>query len=820
MRIPLDYYRILGLPIQATAEQLQQAYRDRALQLPRHEYSEVAIDARKQLLDEAYAVLSDPEQRSSYDASFLNNVETQDVTSVKSSDQEIEPGTASTASSADADQEPYIPSLEIQNEQFVGALLIIHELGEYELVLKLSRPYLSSGSLSISLDKGRLGNPQLIRPDIVLTTALACLELGREQWQQGQYENAASSLETGLKLLLSEGLFPSLRGEIQADLYRLRPYRILELLALSEENFAERQQGLQLLQDMLQERGGIDGTGNDQSGLSIDDFLRFIQQLRGYLTSAEQQALFEAEAKRPSAVATYLAVYALLGRGFSQRQPAAIARAKQMLMRLGKRQDVHLEQSVCALLLGQTEEASRALELSQEYEPLAFIREHSQGSPDLLPGLCLYGERWLQTEVFPHFRDLAKEGVSLKDYFADEQVQTYLENMPTAADTASDWAVEPQQVDEALTTATLQVPSDRSTPSSSNSHRASEAIEHQQGDLSWQDTELPDYAVQQPGVVRSQQAVEHEPVPANTSASVTATLAPTVSTSPVSGVSSPSTSEGILSTPQVTELNTTSLPRESSPSRRRRQTKSRKQTSGSLFTHLRRTKSLPQALPSADDIPPLLLPSRVKRTPAKSKSYGKTGPVILLALACLVGGGVVGLLALGTYKVLHKNVQSSSALGLKGEQPLVQLDRPPLPIPVPESEAIATDSSITKETAQEVVETWLDSKAQALGKDHKVEPLEEILAPPALSRWQKRAEVAKNNNSYWQYKHSVEVESVKTVKDRPERATVEAAVNEVAQLYQGDKLKNSSSYNDNLRVRYDLVRQDTKWRIRDMTVLK
>jgi DnaJ-class molecular chaperone len=71
VRIPLDYYRILGLPIQATAEQRSQAYRDRTLQLPRREYSEAAIASRKQLLDEAYAVLCDPEQRSAYDASFL-----------------------------------------------------------------------------------------------------------------------------------------------------------------------------------------------------------------------------------------------------------------------------------------------------------------------------------------------------------------------------------------------------------------------------------------------------------------------------------------------------------------------------------------------------------------------------------------------------------------------------------------------------------------------------------------------------------------------------------------------------------------------------
>ncbi|MGB8687789.1 MAG: DnaJ domain-containing protein, partial [Microcoleus sp.] len=71
MLIPLDYYRILGLPIQATAEQLHQAHRDRTLQLPRREYSEVAIVARKQLLDEACAVLSDSDGRKAYDASFL-----------------------------------------------------------------------------------------------------------------------------------------------------------------------------------------------------------------------------------------------------------------------------------------------------------------------------------------------------------------------------------------------------------------------------------------------------------------------------------------------------------------------------------------------------------------------------------------------------------------------------------------------------------------------------------------------------------------------------------------------------------------------------
>lgn len=416
MRIPLDYYRILGLPIQATADQLKQAHRDRTLQLPRREYSEAAIATRKHLIDEAFAVLSDPEQRQDYDDQFL-----------------------ATAYETDELTDEQALTIEIDDRQLIGALLILQELGEYELVLKLGRPYLSSGTAN--LQDGRFGDPKLVLSDIVLTVALSCLELGREQWQQGQYENAAEALETGQELLLREGLFASVRGEIQSDLFKLRPYRILELLALPDANAEERQRGLLLLREMLRERNGIDGTGNDQSGLNIDDFLRFIQQLRGYLTAEEQQLLFEEEARRPSAVATYLAVYALLGRGFAAQQPALIRRAKSMLIKLSHRQDVHLEQSICALLLGQTEEASRVLELSQEFEPLAFIRENSQGAPDLLPGLCLYAERWMQDEVFPHFRDLAKQKASLKDYFANEQVQAYLEELPAEGEAQPAWAM-------------------------------------------------------------------------------------------------------------------------------------------------------------------------------------------------------------------------------------------------------------------------------------------------------------------------------------------------------------------------------------------
>ncbi|MEB3231930.1 MAG: J domain-containing protein, partial [Leptolyngbyaceae bacterium] len=442
MHIPLDYYRVLGLPIQATASQLSHAHRDRTLQLPRREFSEWAIAARRQLIDEAYEVLSDPTQRQNYDASFFSKPYDMAIASSPSSDEanhdSVDPNIGdpsvapNPAKSGGANPSAAIPRIEIHDHQFIGALLLLYELGEYELALKLGRPYLAGGEKSLA--NGQLGDPQIVSADIVLTIALSCLELGREQWQQGQYEAAAESLETGQELLLREGLFVSVRGEIQTDLYKLRPYRILELLALPEDRQVERYQGLRLLHDILEERGGIDGKGNDQSGLNTDDFLRFIQQLRTYLSVTEQQQIFEVEANRPSAVGTYLTVYTLIAGGFAHRQPALIQSAKQYLNRLGNRQDVRLEQSICALLLGQTEEANYLVEHSHEQETLAYIRKHSADSPDLLPGLCLYTEQWFRTEVFPQFRDLLTEDAALKGYFADPSVQAYLEALPSVED--------------------------------------------------------------------------------------------------------------------------------------------------------------------------------------------------------------------------------------------------------------------------------------------------------------------------------------------------------------------------------------------------
>ena len=418
MRVPLDCYRILGLTHLSGIDKIHQAHRDRLLSMPRREYSDAAIASRKRILDKAYEILLEHDQ-------------------LRGQPSVTNAANGTTTLDEPVNDRPVVtlpPQIEADEKDFAGLLLILYELGESEKVLFLAKPYYDPEEAE--QQSSRISPHD---PDLLLSVSLSYLELGREYWKQGEYESAAGSLESAQEILLREGLFLSIRSEIQADLFRLRPYRILELLATPDNHTNEHRKGMSLLQEMLDARRGIDGSGNDYSSLGIDDFLRFIQQLRSYMTVIEQQTLFEDEARRPSSVATYLAVYALIARGFSQRQPALIRRAKGLLVKLSAKQDIYLEKAVCALLLGQTEEASTAIDNSAEEDQIAFIRQNSEGAPDLLPGLCLYSERWLQEEVYPHFRDLMSQIVSLKDYFADEQVQSYLEELPNTGALSSDW---------------------------------------------------------------------------------------------------------------------------------------------------------------------------------------------------------------------------------------------------------------------------------------------------------------------------------------------------------------------------------------------
>lgn len=774
MKIPLDYYRILGLPPQATVEQLQQAHRDLSLQLPRREFSEVVINSRKRLIDQAYQVLSDPDRRRDYDGKLLATAYSAseslplETTGNRPLGVDTDLGEATLRSLA---TEPSVGeetglTITIEPENLAGALLILLDLGEYEQVLSLAQPY------SPVATSARLPT-QPDQADLVLIMTLACLELGREQWQQRHYEMAASSLQKGQAWLVQQNQFPTVRAEIQAELYKLRPYRILELVASPLDQTRERRQGLQLLKAMLEDRGGIEGQEDDLSGLAIDDFLRFIQQLRDYLTTTEQQELFEQEARRPSPVAIYLTVYALLARGFADHQPALIRRAKQLLMRLGTRQDVHLEQAVCALLLGQTEEANHALELSQEYEPLAYIREHSRQSPDLLPGLCLYTERWLREELFPHFRDFRDQEATLKDYFADPKVQAYLESM--VVDLEIDRPSGRRNQHYRPQPRTTPTP-DRVPETSARLSKGSLAEVRSGAATGTKDSGSLSQSTLQPKILGNGR---QSPSPRALATELTQSL-----------------EDGLSVAERVAQLSPAGqlMPRNPQPA-------------SSEETTRVSAKPDPKAVASlapGQDFPPAgTIQSRRQSPLGRSPRWGRLS---LVTLAVLGGVGLLGFGAMRTAEGLASPRISGRPLEISLVEPAIEIPSAPT----------ADEQIGVKDIAKGVIEDWLAVKRSALGKEHQAEGLTGILIEPLLTQWQRRATAAVQENWYWEYEHSVSVDTVTPDDPTVDQLQVTATVQEKARLFEYEVENTSASYSDNLTMRYDLVRQEGKWYIQNM----
>ncbi len=788
MRISLDYYRILTIPIKASKEQIDLAYEDRIQQKPRREYSRIAIEARKSLLHQAYDVLSDEIKRSEYDGKFLTKSKQASSSPAKADRGQSSQGTEAT----ELESSPIDPTIEIPLKLVVGALIVLHELAEYEQVIRLGNYYLNnSGYINeVEADEfsshhaSSISDPRStvqrgitlhsasednnltsynINPkeDIILAMTLSYLELGREKWRIQEYETAAYSAQIGLNLLKQEQIFYMLQEELETDLYKLRPYRILDLLANSPANSPQRAKGLKLLKAMLEQRQGIEGKGEDYSGLKFDKFLGFIQQVRNYLTTTEQIELFVAEAKRPSFVATYLAMYALLAQGYAKKQPELILKAQEMLKSLSERQEeVHWEQALCALLLGQAKQAHNAIEQSQEKPTLELIRQYSQGSPDLLPGLCFYGEKWLLQEVLSQFRDLAPCQVTLQDYFADKKVQSYLEKLSPAH-------TKPQNA-----------PHVKVKEKVSNSKKTTFA-----NWFPWNKTARKP-AVQYAHVQDITSNIQ--PNPHVKSRSSTATLEPTTNYVQSHRTSSKS-QDSIGQKTQVT------LPK----------------------TQIRQPLTPPSSF--GGDKKLIRREKRVKRRKKTSSNLIKGS---LLSLGLILGLGALGFVF--TNNILQRASKSAQNSASQEEQPSLSIEEPLVSISPGETESgvLEKPKILDATIAKKIVETWLSSKSAAFGNQHNIDQLNKILAPSLLSLWRARALHYKRNNIYRQYQHTVKIRSVNFTEDKPNQATIEAEVKETAKHYQQGKLNSAQSYDDNLLVRYQLIRQGESWLINKSKVVK
>lgn len=385
MDLPIDHFRLLGVPPSMDAQGVLRTLQLRLDRVPHAGFTPETLQERADLLRASADLLSDEARRAAYET---------DLTRLSGGAGSLQ------------------PALEITSSRQLGGLLLLLEGGQpldcFEMVTRCLQP-----PQAPSLGSGR-------EADLTLLAGLSCQEAARELTEQRRFEAAARALQQGLQLLQRLGKRPELREAMHLQLEQLTPYRVLDLLSRDLVAAQERSEGLALLQDLVQRRGGLEGDGDPL--FPQEDFQPFFHQIRGFLTVQEQVDLFSSWGDAGSEAADFLATIALTASGFAQRKPERIAAARDRLQRSG-RAGIEPLLANLHLLLGEAD----AAKVSFEQEASQELREWAASrSPDPLGQLCAYCSDWLARDVLPGYRDLEAES-DLVAYFSDRDVVAYVE---------------------------------------------------------------------------------------------------------------------------------------------------------------------------------------------------------------------------------------------------------------------------------------------------------------------------------------------------------------------------------------------------------
>ena len=401
MELPLDHFRLLGVSPVATEELVLRTLSQRLDRPPEGGFTTDALECRAELLRGSADLLCDRERREEYECLLTElNAESPDT----------------------------LPALEVPSSQEVGGLILLMEAGQAAEAFEGARQALQPPQAPA------LGSNR--EADLSLLAAISAQKAGQERCRDRRFESAAQILHNGIQLLQRMGQQQEQRVRLESDLNALLPYRILDLISRDLAESGSREFGRDLLDQLVQRRGGLDGDQDPE--FPQESFQSFFQQIRGFLTVQEQIDLFLQWGENGSITAEFLSAYALTASGFAQRKPERIGSALERLQAM-RDVGVDAEMACLHLLLGQTDEAAVCFERGSDAALKAWAKE--QGS-DPLAGLCVYCSDWLKRQVLPCYRDLEADP-DLEAYFADRDVQAFIESSDRNRQRASASASEP-----------------------------------------------------------------------------------------------------------------------------------------------------------------------------------------------------------------------------------------------------------------------------------------------------------------------------------------------------------------------------------------
>ncbi len=387
MELPIDHFRLLGVSPSSNAEEVLRAFQLRLDRPPKQGFTYELLAQRSELLRLSADLLSNPKERQSYELALIEGSSGLDLSS---------------------------------NREVAGLLLLWESKASFQ-AFKLAKKALQPPQAP-ALGSGR-------ESDLTLIAALSCRDASIDEQAFRRYASGAELLQEGIQLLQRMGKLVEERKTLESDLEALLPYRILDLLSRNKEDEKSHFDGLSLLEDFVNKRGGLEGKRNSEKigGLNQADFELFFLQIRKFLTAKEQSKLYLNWYRRGSEDAGFLAAFALVASGFSYRNPELLQEARKYLRNININGFDPMPLIGCLdLLLGDVKQAEARFRSSSD-EKLKDWLDNYPG--ETLAALCDYCRNWLKKDVLVGFKDLEMQNVNLDDWFANKEVQEYVDQL-------------------------------------------------------------------------------------------------------------------------------------------------------------------------------------------------------------------------------------------------------------------------------------------------------------------------------------------------------------------------------------------------------
>ena len=387
MELPIDHFRLLGVSSSAGAEEILRIFQLRLDRAPDQGFTNEVLAQRAELLRLSADLLTEQSSRQEYENAISLGAS----------------------------------GLELSSNREVAGLILLWEADFSYEAFKLARKSLQPPQTPA------LGSSR--EADLALIAALSCRDASLQQQDQRHYAFAAELLQEGIQLLQRMGKLSEHRQNLEQDLELLIPFRILDLLSRDLDDYNSHQEGLNLLDVFIAKRGGLEGRGKikNYGGLTQSDFEVFFQQIRNFLTTQEQVDLFVNWYKQGSQDAGFLAAIALIASGFAFKKPQNLQLARKYLKNLNYQGLDPMPLIGCIdLLLGDLQQAEARFNSSNDLGLKDWLANYPG---EELAAFCHYCRNWLKNDVLRGFRDIDIPSPELDSWFADQDVQDYLEQI-------------------------------------------------------------------------------------------------------------------------------------------------------------------------------------------------------------------------------------------------------------------------------------------------------------------------------------------------------------------------------------------------------